>query len=175
MDPRPQLGDRYAIDAPLGSGGQGSVWRARDALLGRSVAIKILAEGVDPGLLRQEMSLVGQLRHPGLATIYDLDEDRAGRSVLISELVEGERLTTWWRGRDLSEISEALATLLGTLDFLHQRGILHRDIKPDNILIEASGCARLVDFGLAATVGHREASGTLATVAPEVLAGEAAT
>jgi serine/threonine-protein kinase PknK len=166
---------RYTLEEPLGSGAQGTVWRARDEHLNRSVAIKLLAPGADPALLRQEMLLLGQLRHPGLATVFDLDRAGDGRSFLVSELVCGEPLSRWWSERPIEKVLELLATLLGTLDFLHLRGVVHRDVKPDNILVEAGPLARLVDFGLATTSGQREVSGTLAYAAPEVLAGEAAT
>ncbi len=174
-----ELPPRYVLETPLGAGAQGTVWRARDELRARPVAIKLLESGADSAFLRQEMLLIGQLRHPGLATVYDLDHAADGRTFLVSELVIAEPLSASLATRGIAELSTLLATLLNTLDFLHLRGVVHRDVKPDNILVESrpDGAlqARLVDFGLATVAGEREASGTLAYAAPEVLAGEPAT
>ena len=177
----PQLDDRYRAVAPLGSGAQGSVWRASDAdVPGRFVAVKLLAPGGQARLLRRELAVLGDLRHPGLAAVFDLRVAKDGRPFLVSELIEGETFDLFRSHAPREMVLEALACLLGTLDFLHRRELVHRDIKPDNLLVVPAAehqplRLKLVDFGLVAAFGQSgDTSGTLAYIAPEVLAGEAA-
>ena len=126
----PQLGHRYTAVKRLGKGAQGSVWLATDALEpGRRVAVKLLpANEEHVRIARREFALLSRLRHPGLAAVHDLGTTPAGEPFLISELVEGDPLGLWWRDRARSEALSLLAQLLGILDFLHRRGIVHRDV-----------------------------------------------
>jgi len=146
------------------------VWLADDALAQRQVAIKLLpasAEGLDQ--LRREYALLARLLHPGLPRVYELTAAPA----LVFELIEGRPLDRWWDGRALTEVVGALAQLLGILDFLHNRGVLHRDVKPDNVLVTDQGVVRLVDLGLALPAGDPDKlGGTAGYIAPEVLAVE---
>ncbi|HET7711410.1 MAG TPA: protein kinase [Thermoanaerobaculia bacterium] len=151
----------YEIISPIGAGGMGEVWKARDTRLDRSVAIKILpaefAENPDLRLrFEREAKTISQLEHPHICRLYDVgeatlgDADVAPRSYLVMELLEGEsiadRLT---RGPlPLSEVVKYGAQVAEALDRAHRAGVTHRDVKPGNVIITKTG-AKLLDFGLA--------------------------
>ncbi|HEX7878362.1 MAG TPA: protein kinase, partial [Candidatus Eisenbacteria bacterium] len=145
----------YQIEAPLGTGGMGAVFRARDTRLGRDVAVKALTDsiGAEPerlGRLRREAQTLAALNHPNIATIYGLEETSDG-PCLVLELIDGESLAErLTRGplpvRDALEIGVQVAAAIETA---HERGIIHRDLKPANIMITRSGLAKVLDFGLA--------------------------
>ena len=145
----------YEIVAPLGAGGMGEVFRARDTKLGRDVAIKVLpAEfAADPERLsrfRREAQALAALNHPNVASIYGL-EDGTGTSCLVLELVEGETLAARL-GRGPLPLREAIALgvqVAAAIEAAHERGIVHRDLKPGNVMVTASGIAKVLDFGLA--------------------------
>ncbi|MFT3771837.1 MAG: serine/threonine-protein kinase [Minicystis sp.] len=153
---------RYRLLEKLGGGGMGSVWRAEDVTLGREVAIKLIHEqyrdSVVTDRLKVEAQATAQLNHPAIVRVYDVGETDLGDPFLVMELLRGESLGAeiTLRGR-LPELSavQLLLPIAGALVTAHAAGIVHRDIKPDNIMIvEASGeaCARqpkLVDFGIA--------------------------
>jgi serine/threonine-protein kinase PknK len=166
----PELGQRYVALRPLGRGGQGRVYLAADQrLAGRQVAVKLLAPGGQADLLQREFAFLSRLRHPGLAAVHDLGVTASGEPYMVSDFVEGVPLDVWWRDRPLHEALAAIAQLLGTIDFLHRRGVAHRDIKPDNVLV-AGPAVKLVDFGLAVRLGTTpEVSGTPGYIAPEAL------
>jgi formylglycine-generating enzyme required for sulfatase activity len=146
----------YRIDAPIGAGGMGEVYRARDRKLDRDVAIKTLPTAMsgDPEQLdrfRREARLLAALSHPGIGAIYGLEES-AGRSFLVLELVEGETLAERLARSGPLPTVDALAIASGVADALeaaHARGITHRDIKPANIKITPQGTVKILDFGLA--------------------------
>src|SRR5215471_5309108 len=129
----------YEILAPIGAGGMGEVYRARDTKLGRDVAIKVLPDGFSSDrerLLRfeREAQMLAALNHPGIATIYGVAED-AGTPALVMELVEGfslaERLQS---GRlAIEEVIQIAVGIAAALEYAHDRGIVHRDLKPANI------------------------------------------
>jgi Tol biopolymer transport system component len=144
----------YEIQASLGAGGMGVVYRALDTRLNRPVAIKFLSDELADLAARRrfqrEAQTASRLNHPHILTVHDAGEFE-GRQYLVTELVDGGTLRDWTK-RSRREWREALELLVGVADGLataHQAGILHRDIKPENILITTSGYAKLADFGLA--------------------------
>jgi eukaryotic-like serine/threonine-protein kinase len=145
----------YEILAPLGAGGMGEVYRARDASLGREVAIKILPSGLaadTESLARfeREARLLASLNHPGIATIHGIERGEGG-PFLVLELVEGETLGERLTAGPLP-VPEALKVCRQIADALaaaHDRGVVHRDLKPANVKITPEGRVRVLDFGLA--------------------------
>ncbi len=145
----------YEILSPLGAGGMGEVWRARDGKLGREVAIKVLPEAfaADAERLaqfRREAQVLAALNHPHIAAIYGLEES-SGVEALVLELVEGETLAERIaRGSiSLEEASPIALQIAEGLEYAHERGIVHRDLKPANVKITPEGKVKLLDFGLA--------------------------
>src|ERR1039458_7784070 len=137
----------YEIVAPIGAGGMGEVYRARDTRLGRDVALKILPADLanDPSRrarFEQEARAVAALNHPNIVAVYDV-----GDGYIVSELVDGEPL----RGGKLSvrKILEVAGQIASGLAAAHNAGIVHRDLKPDNILLTRGGRPEILDFGLA--------------------------
>src|SRR6266516_1724705 len=155
----------YEILAPLGAGGMGEVYRARDTRLDRTVAIKVLPEhlGDDPQLRERfdrEARTISQLDHPNICVLYDVGQEN-GASYLVMQYLEGETLASRLK-RGAPPMHEALAIgvqMADALDKAHRSGIFHRDLKPANIFLTRSG-AKLLDFGLAkvAAAAVREAN-----------------
>ena len=144
----------YEIVALLGSGGMGDVFRARDTRLNRQVAIKFLANAIaDPlaiSRFQQEALTASSLNHPHIVTVFESGEID-GKQYLVAELVDGGTLNEWvhHETRTWKQIVDMLVGVADGLAVAHAAGILHRDIKPDNILVTKSGYAKLADFGLA--------------------------
>jgi serine/threonine-protein kinase len=175
--------DRYRLDRRLAVGGTAEVWSAHDELLDRQVAVKLLhAHLVTDHRSRERLAIeaeaVGALAHPGVARIYDLDLD-AGRPALVLELIDGPSL-----GRRLDDgplpprrAAAIVAEVASALAHAHARGVVHRDVKPGNILLDGNQHAHLVDFGIAQAIGASEQhltwtgtiAGTLPYMAPEQL------
>src|SRR5262249_10309845 len=158
ISPGTRLGT-YEIIAPLGAGGMGEVYRARDAQLSRDVAIKVLpaAYSEDTDRLRrfeQEAQAAGALNHPNILVVHHVaTHDRA--PYLVSELLEGETLRDRVQGGALPQrkaIDYGLQMAHG-LAAAHEKGIAHRDLKPENIFITKDGRVKLLDFGLAKLTG----------------------
>jgi TolB-like protein/predicted Ser/Thr protein kinase len=145
LAPGSRLGP-YEVVFPLGAGGMGEVYRARDTRLGRDVAIKVLppAFAADPDRLRrfeQEARAVAALNHPHICQVHDV-----GEGYLVLEYVEGEALHG---PMPVDEAVRVALQITSALEATHQRGILHRDLKPANILVTPTGQVKLLDFGLA--------------------------
>ncbi len=165
----------YEILAPLGAGGMGEVYRARDGQLGRDVAIKVLPEAVarDADRLarfQREAQMLAALNHPHIAAIYGLESSGAARA-LVLELVEGETLADLIAAGPIP-LDEALAMarqIADALEAAHERGIVHRDLKPANVKRTPNGTIKVLDFGLAKAVSG-EASSPDVTSSPTVTA-----
>src|SRR5450631_3196646 len=185
----------YEILAPLGAGGMGEVYRARDSKLDRDVAVKVLPQSVaaDPDTLarfEREAKAVAALSHPNILAIHDFGTHE-GTAYAVMELLEGETL----RGKlDAGPIPQkqavdyALQVAKG-LSAAHERGVLHRDLKPENLFVSKDGHVKILDFGLAKKVeavtpeeqtsapsgsGHTEAGtvmGTIGYMSPEQVRG----
>jgi hypothetical protein len=180
LTPGTLVAERYRIEARVGRGGMGEVYRAEDLKLGQTVALKRLAprlrsrETVD--LLYREIRNGRQLSHPNLCRIYDLVETRTDCFVSM-EFVEGEDLASLLRriGRlPHAKALEIARDLASGLSAIHERGMLHRDLKPANVILDQDGRARITDFGLAVFSGDvvsGDISGTASYMAPELLRG----
>jgi len=145
----------YTILGPLGAGGMGEVYRARDEKLGREVAIKILPVEVrsDEEKLRRfvrEAKAASTLKHPNTASIFELGQ-ADGVDFIVMELVDGETLDAMIKKSvsDATKIAELGIQIAGALEEAHSAGIVHRDIKPSNIMVNSRGQAKILDFGLA--------------------------
>jgi serine/threonine protein kinase len=184
----------YEITAPLGTGGMGEVYRARDTKLGREVALKILPTelGADPVRLhrfQREARAVAALNHPNIVTLYSVEEAE-GTHFLTMELAEGEDLAkTLAAGKPtLKEIVTVGAAVAEALQAAHDRGVVHRDLKPANIVISEEGRVKVLDFGMAklTEAGDNQATldvpltmdgallGTVPYMSPEQARGEEA-
>ncbi|HEV7741852.1 MAG TPA: serine/threonine-protein kinase, partial [Pseudolysinimonas sp.] len=181
------VADRYRLIRPLGAGGMGAVYLARDEALGRDVAIKIFPSAVsddsDAMRRRDEVTLLAGLSHPGLVVLFDAALD-ARPPYLTMEHVEGQTLAARL-GRGPLPPDEAEALVLAVADalaFVHARGIVHRDIKPANILLperpnSTGSPAKLADFGIARLVDSAGITatgtvmGTAAYISPEQATG----
>src|ERR1700674_237372 len=144
----------YEILAPLGSGGMGEVYRARDKRLGRDVAIKILPKEMSADAARKqrferEAKTISGLNHPNICVLYDVGS-QDGVDYLVMECVEGETLAKRLEkgSLPLEQVLKYGAQIANALDKAHRAGIVHRDLKPGNIMLTATG-AKLLDFGLA--------------------------
>ena len=176
-DPLPQTAlGRYVIDAVIGRGGMGVVVRAHDAELDRDVAIKLVAPSQRHGSwrvhVREEARVMAKLRHPNVVAVYDAGS--IGDQLFIAmELVDGTSLARL-RGRHRDLVLHACLDAGRGLLAAHAAGIVHGDVKPDNILVGTDGRAMIGDFGLA-RIGDRVRGGTPGYMAPELVRGEPAT
>ena len=160
----------YKIIDPLGAGGMGEVYRARDTKLERDVAIKVLSEDFvdDPdrlARLEREAKLLAALNHPHIATIYSFEEAGDAR-FLVLELISGESLQQQLTQGPLpvEKALEVCAQIAGALEAAHAEAIIHRDLKPANVLVTPDGRAKVLDFGIARSL---EVSANLAATAKE--------
>jgi serine/threonine protein kinase len=177
--------NRFLIERRIGSGGFGTVYEAWDGRLERSVAVKAIDAAGAPGSERvlREAQAAARLNHPGIVTLYEMGEED-GNALLVTELVDGSTLAQLNREGTLSdrEIGEIGADLCEALDHAHERAVVHRDIKPQNVLVTEEGepHAKLMDFGVArltdaaALTAPGDVVGTLAYMAPEQAEGRAA-
>lgn len=193
--PRITLGPRQAGDgrlaqassdlvlrSTLGEGGMGRVHLAEQRSLARDVAVKTLKPGAPPAVaqaLLREARLTGMLEHPGVIPVHALGVDAEGHPVLVMKRVEGTSFGAWLggepqRGARLASAIETLQRVTETLEFAHSRGVVHRDVKPENIMVGGFGEVYLLDWGIATTREAPDATlvGTPAYMAPEMVLGE---
>jgi serine/threonine protein kinase len=169
----------YEVIGPLGAGGMGEVYRARDTKLGRDVAIKVLPEGVsrDPDRLarfEREARVLASLNHANIAAIHGLEEVPPAQpggvptKALILELVEGETLADrLMRGPiPLNEAMSIAGQMADALEAAHEKGIIHRDLKPSNVKITPDGMVKVLDFGVAKVLDDASLLGSTVTLAP---------
>jgi eukaryotic-like serine/threonine-protein kinase len=177
--------NRFLIERRIGSGGFGTVYEAWDGRLERSVAVKAIDGADSPGSSRvlREAQAAARLNHPGIVTLYEMGEED-GNALLVTELVDGATLADLNREGALSdrEVGEIGADLCEALAHAHSRSVVHRDIKPQNVLVTEEGepRAKLMDFGVArltdaaALTAPGDVVGTLAYMSPEQAEGRAA-
>ena len=183
------LDDRYDVVRPLGSGGMGEVYLARDRVLGRDVALKVLRKqyaGDDEFAERfkREAMSAASLSHPNIVQVYDRGETEEGASYIAMEYVPGGTLKERISGKGPLEAAAAAgigAQVAEALGAAHDRGMVHRDIKPQNVLLTARGGAKVADFGIAragssATISRTgSVMGTVGYMSPEQALGKPAT
>ncbi|MCW2613559.1 MAG: serine/threonine protein kinase, partial [Frankiales bacterium] len=192
MDTRQErlVAGRYRLLSPLGEGGMGTVWRAHDELLGREVAVKEVT--FPPGLssedrevlrerTRREARAAAQLDHPSAVTVFDVVE-QDGSPYLVMELVEARTLAQVVRADgplSPQAVAQVGLALLGALEAAHRQGVLHRDVKPSNVMLADDGRVVLTDFGIATSTGDASSLthtgmllGSPAYIAPERLRGQ---
>ena len=182
-DEYPTIG-HFKLQSKLGTGAFGTVWKAQDTELDRSVAVKIPRKqqlsSVEAEQFIREARAAAQLRHPNIVSVHEVGREK-GQVYIVSDLVDGLNLSDWLTGQTLTsrEAAELCATVAEALQHAHQAGVIHRDLKPSNILIDADGEPHIMDFGLA----KREAGeitmttdgqvlGTPAYMSPEQAKGE---
>ncbi len=185
------LGERYEIGGVLGRGGMAEVHRGRDTRLGREVAVKVLRSDLarDPSFqvrFRREAQAAASLNHPAIVAVYDTGEDRGptgNTPYIVMEYVEGDTLRDVLRREGVLPPERAMslaADICGALDFSHRNGIVHRDVKPGNVMITPAGSVKVMDFGIARAVSDSAATmtstaaviGTAQYLSPEQARGE---
>lgn len=175
--------NRFLIERRIGSGGFGVVYEAWDGRLERPVAVKAIEQqGEAARRVLREAQAAARLNHPGIVTLYEMGEED-GNALLVTELVEGSTLARLAHDGELSdrEIGEIGADLCEALDHAHSRGVVHRDIKPQNVQVtDGEPRAKLMDFGIARLADGPQLTaagdvvGTLAYMSPEQAEGRAA-
>lgn len=179
------LKGRYRLERMLGRGGMAAVWLGHDEVLDRPVAVKVLSDTIagDPGFVarfRREARTAASLSHPNLVGVYDYSEE-GERPYLVMQFVPGENLASLQERGEGVDRDQLARELLEALDHIHAAGILHRDVKPANVIVEPGGTAKLIDFGIAlprdatALTSTGLVLGTERYAAPEVMEGQPAT
>lgn len=170
---------RYQLEAEIGRGGMGAVYRAYDTLLDRPVAVKVLSEGGIGSRGRErllhEAKAAAKLNHPNIVSVYDAGSSD-GVGFVVMEYVEGLSLHKL-RPQALGDIVSIALQVAAALDHAHSHGIIHRDLKPENVMVATDGTAKLMDFGLARSIASRVTSegsliGTVFYLSPEQALGQ---
>src|SRR3954464_12432027 len=180
------LSDRYELEELVGTGGMSSVFRAHDRLLDRKVALKILHQHYSSDddyveRFKREARSVAALSHPNIVTVIDRGE-HADRQFIVFEYVDGENLKRMIERRGPAPVPEALELAIQIargLGFAHQQGLIHRDVKPQNVLLNGDGRAKVTDFGIARSLSVQRGMtqtgtvlGTSDYIAPEQAQGQ---
>ena len=177
--------DKYEIQSEVGHGGMAVVYRGRDTVLDREVAVKVLhphlADREESRLrLRREALTVAKLRHENILEIFDYSGEGAAESYLVTEFIHGMTLRQWldtcWRPHPILA-ALIIHRLCVALTHAHRSDVVHRDLKPENVMIRADGCLKLMDFGIAQIIDHQKLTmtgqllGSPAYMAPELISG----
>ncbi len=172
------LNQRFLLDKELGRGGMGAVYRATDQVLQRTVAIKVLKEitGEEVGRrLRLEAQILARLLHDNIVRLYDFGLDNTTYYFVMEE-VDGTSFSKRWKKIDLADRVRILSQVAEALDYAHHQGVVHRDVKPANVLLSASDQAKLSDFGLSLLIDSEQESnvvrGTPHYMSPEQARGK---
>jgi serine/threonine-protein kinase len=185
-----EIGGRYALERRLGAGGMSTVFLARDAVLERGVAIKLLAEHLSDdddfvARFRREALAAARLQHPNIVQVFDSGEDEpSGRHYIVMEYVNGPSCADLLRSNRQLGVEQTVDIIRGAchaLDYAHRAGVIHRDVKPGNLLVsDESGHVKLADFGIAKAAEQTRITqvgavlGTAAYLSPEQATGEEA-
>jgi len=169
-------GTRYTLISVLGRGGMGVVYLARDTVLDREVALKIVERPHDEA---NEARILARLEHPGIVPVHDFGELPDGRLFYAMKRVRGDRLDRWTAsGRELTERLHVFLRVCDAVAFAHAQGVIHRDLKPENVMIGEFGEVLVLDWGVAQEMqnakGRLQIAGTPAYMAPEQARGDAA-
>jgi serine/threonine-protein kinase len=175
------------VESHLGRGGMGDVYLVRDTVMKRKAALKTMRLDTDVDQkqaieIRQrfyrEGQTAGQLAHPNIVTVYDVGEE-LGTSYIVMEFVEGHTLTQWMKKQRFSvaQIKHVVHAAAMALDYAHENGVFHRDVKPDNIMVGKTGLVKVMDFGIARAVDSTltktgSVMGTPAYMSPEQAQGK---
>ena len=178
---------RYQVESHIGRGGMGDVYLVRDTIINRQAALKTIRPDTDLDAkqiieMRQrfyrEAQTAGKLNHPHIVTVYDVGED-LGMSYIVMEFVEGQTLTQWMKKKRMSvpQIKHVIYHAGLGLDYAHENGVFHRDVKPDNIMLSTTGGVKVMDFGIARVVESSltktgSVMGTPAYMSPEQCNGQ---
>lgn len=175
------LGGRYRLEELVARGGTAEVWRATDTSLERVVAVKLVTVPHDDSTARaaDEARTLAQLSHPSLVQVYDAGTDAAGRPWVVMEFVEGRTLADAIRSapQPTQRIAEVGLAVAEALEHVHARGMVHRDVKPANVLLRSDGAVKLTDFGIARLVDAARVTstglmiGTASYLSPEQVQG----
>jgi hypothetical protein len=168
-------GTRYELIAVLGRGGMGTVYLARDIVLDREVALKVVEPPSDHA---NEARILARLEHPGIVPVHDFGELPDGRLFYAMKRVRGDRLDRWMAsGRDLTERLGVFLRVCDAVAFAHAHGVVHRDLKPENVMVGEFGEVLVLDWGVARELqiadGTSQIVGTAEYMAPEQARGEA--
>jgi serine/threonine protein kinase len=185
-----EIGGRYALERRLGAGGMSTVFLARDAVLERKVAVKLLAEHLSDdedfvARFRREALAAARLQHPNIVQVFDSGEDEpSGRHFIVMEYVNGPSCADLLRSQRQLGVEQTVEIVRGSchgLDYAHRAGVIHRDVKPGNLLVsDESGTVKLADFGIAKAAEQTRITqvgavlGTAAYLSPEQATGEEA-
>jgi eukaryotic-like serine/threonine-protein kinase len=185
-----EIGGRYALERRLGAGGMSTVFLARDAVLERAVAVKLLAEHLSDdedfvARFRREALAAARLQHPNIVQVFDSGEDEpSGRHFIVMEYVNGPSCADLLREHRQLGVEQTVEIVRGSchgLDYAHRAGVIHRDVKPGNLLVsDESGIVKLADFGIAKAAEQTRITqvgavlGTAAYLSPEQATGEEA-
>lgn len=187
-DPAQTLGRRYELGEQIGAGGMGEVFRGTDIRLGRDVAIKVLRsdlarDSAFPGRFRREAQAAAALTAPGIVSVFDTGQDDGGLPYIVMEYVDGRTLREVIRREGRLQPQRALevgAEICAALEAAHRAGIVHRDIKPGNVMLDRRGAVKVMDFGIARAMADSsgamtttaDVTGTAAYLSPEQARGE---